>query len=155
MTQDCCQQKRILDYNTFFHQSFSFSPRKKNIKFIFIEFLEVILINIHIINKAPLPVAFIFNIENKPVQGRTYNQFVDYWKELTKEAYEIATKHASKSAGGRKRFDDKKVFSNTLKVDDRFLVRSLYPLFFSYFIKRKFIYFTENAFLVVKIFTFL
>ena len=75
--------------------------------------------------RAPrLPIDLMFGL--KPPEGySTYPEYVRSWRRAMKEAYDMASAHAKKSADMGKQQYDKKVRHTTLREGDRVLVRNL------------------------------
>ena len=75
--------------------------------------------------RAPrLPIDLMFGL--KPPEGySTYPEYVRNWRRAMKEAYDLASAHAKKSADMGKQQYDKKVRHTTLCEGDRVLVRNL------------------------------
>ena len=74
-----------------------------------------------------LPIDFMFNVQETEV-GRlkkSYQDFVDSWKEAMQEAYTIARHCSNKNAQRGKTGYDRKLFGACLNVGDRVLVRNL------------------------------
>ena len=71
-----------------------------------------------------LPIDLMFGL--KPPEGySTYPEYVKNWRRAMKEAYELASAHAKKSADMGKQQYDKKVRHTTLREGDRVLVRNM------------------------------
>ena len=71
-----------------------------------------------------LPVDLLFGLESQDCSG-SYENYVEKWGERMAEAYEIASRNASKSADRGKRQYDKRVYGPTLQVGSRVLVRNV------------------------------
>ena len=71
-----------------------------------------------------LPIDLMFGL--KPPEGySTYPEYVRNWRRAMKEAYNLASAHAKKSADTGKRQYDKKVRHTALCEGDRVLVRNM------------------------------
>lgn len=71
-----------------------------------------------------LPVDMLFGIESQDCPG-SYQDYVERWRQRMAEAYDIASRNASKSADRGKRQYDKRVYGPTLHVGSRVLVRNM------------------------------
>lgn len=71
-----------------------------------------------------LPVDLLFGVDNKDRRA-SYQEYMERWKRRTAEAYDIASRNASKSADRGKRQYDKRVYGPTFQVGRRVLVRNL------------------------------
>uniref|UniRef100_H3B8S2 Gypsy retrotransposon integrase-like protein 1 n=1 Tax=Latimeria chalumnae TaxID=7897 RepID=H3B8S2_LATCH len=74
--------------------------------------------------RLPIDMAFGLDPNPKPLSG-DYSEYAWKWKEQTEEAYDIARKHATKSAAKSKDCYDKKVQSTVLLPGDCVLIRNL------------------------------
>lgn len=70
-----------------------------------------------------LPVDILFGIEREDHPG-SYQDYVEKWRKRMAEAYEIASRHADKSADRGKKQYDKRIYGPELQVGSRVLVRN-------------------------------
>uniref|UniRef100_A0A8C2FHY4 Gypsy retrotransposon integrase-like protein 1 n=1 Tax=Cyprinus carpio TaxID=7962 RepID=A0A8C2FHY4_CYPCA len=73
-----------------------------------------------------LPIDILFNLKTDEEYG-TYQDYVSRWKERMSEAYQIASKTASKTAARGKAYYDQKAQGRDLQPGDRVLIRNLTP----------------------------
>jgi len=71
-----------------------------------------------------LPIDLLFDLDNSPQQG-DYQDYVRTWQAGIKQAYDIASRNATKSSARSKAYYDKKASAAVLRPGDCVLLRNL------------------------------
>ena len=72
-----------------------------------------------------LPVDSLFGIKPIEVEHKSHSKFVEEWKSSMEQAFKFANQNIEKSANYNKRYYDRKVQGNELKVKDQVLVKNV------------------------------